>query len=288
MVSADQALSFNASTEASVNLIGSDSDSTSTPGQAISSSFSAGGASANASADSDLKLSTFATSSSFSPINPAGSTSVYNVNYSIVGNSAGVILPLTFNFSLTGDLHADPGPSGDGRSGVASAGFQYLIISPAGNIGGNAVATFQVFGNRFIPSTTASGFLPGIPLGINTLGIDTTFNLNIPVLTQTETTGFLTSSLVSSASSTQSNGANATSDFSNGLSLTSITVPADFNSVNLDNLFVVFDSGRTIKVTSDGNGNTSVPEPSSTLGLLAALSAFVTRSVLKRKEKGRC
>ena len=87
--------------------------------------------------------------------------------------------------------------------------------------------------------------------------------------------------------------ANATSDYSATLSLESITVPADFNAVDISGLSVVFDSGLTIPVTREGvlepepiqkHAPEPIPEPSSVLGTLI-VSAFSAYSLLKRKLK---
>lgn len=139
---------------------------------------------------------------------------------------------------------------------------------------------------------TTFGSIPvrGTPIEI---GFDSEFFFDTPIPVQAEVRegGFINTSLFASSSSSAN--ASAVTDYSNSLSLESITVPADFDAVDISSLSVAFDSGLTIPVTREGVLGPEpipgaepqpVPEPSAMLGSLVA-SAFGAYSLLKRKLK---
>ncbi len=126
------------------------------------------------------------------------------------------------------------------------------------------------------------GILPGVEAEI---GFDADFifdtSFSQPVLTDLRG-GVFSHSLNSTASASVSD-ASATSDYSATLSLESITVPVDFDAVDISGLSVVFDTGLTIPVTREGvSVPEPIPEPSSVLGTLI-VGAFGAYFLLKRK-----
>lgn len=104
-------------------------------------------------------------------------------------------------------------------------------------------------------------------------GFDTSFSLPLEVVDRGKINYFINTSANALLE------ASANSNYSSTLSLTSITVPEEFDAVDVDKLRVVFDSGFELPIqvesygTGNGNGDVpkSVPEPLTILGSATAL-----------------
>jgi hypothetical protein len=198
-----------------------------------------------------MYLRTYASSADSDLMYDAGAGAGFLSAFNIVGDPNDVVLPLSFDFSISGTLSATSAAGNE--DSVASAGIQYDVQTSADRFLGGATLTSQAG----IPTGATSGNLVGDVSLTGFTGITYTFDstFSLPVTLSGTEVDALSATLSSVASSTP--GASAYSDFSDTLDLTSITLPSGFTQVNPSDLQVVFDSGLTMPVT------TAVPEPAS-------------------------
>jgi hypothetical protein len=243
---------FTATAGASVNLISNPAmQKTDVAYTGVSNSASGDGRTALSTAGWDTIVGASTDSSGGALTNEASAAASFSSSFTVVGNTSGDPLPLTYHVHLEGILEASTSsvPPLVNYGSVANANFLLNVYGLTNHTFRSLTLTSQG-GSQTI--TDASGSNPYFG---NVVEIHSTIQL----ADQVTTLGYFSVALSSVASSSPIGSTFARSGFIDTAYLESITVPADFNTVDISGLSIVFDSGLTMPVT---RAVAAVPEPS--------------------------
>lgn len=218
-----------------------------TGASSVSASAAGNGASASSEANMDLALQTLATSDEAPATNNASANAIYASDYTILGNTADVEIPLTFNFAIAGNLSADSVniALGFGSAFVTFNVFVRSDVDTAPPTNGNVDVTVARGELRF----RSAGALDGLEAS-KTLVFENQFSIDM----NTEQAGRINAALTSTAATLPGGGSNGSS--SSSLVLESVTVPSAFGALDVSDIELVFDTGVTFDVFRQGDGET--------------------------------
>jgi len=279
LLDASAGMTFASTIEANatVNLVQSDSESNShSTQQLVSAQETAEGITAYSSASLLPSLSVFASSVGQHIGEADGNSSLQATFHVSPGmNLGGAPLVLSFNFELTGNLSVTPGNPSQGFSMAASevyftasalSGAAFASVS--GALG--SIAGITNGGGTYVDTLTSTGLFSGDTEG----SVSHSFSLPI-TLTPLHNDGTLSLFLNCTAFSSSTSAASC--DFSHALSLSSITI--EQGGLGTNDLFVAFDGGPLISVSSSNPSPTPAPEPQTWISVIFgyALVAVVRR-----------
>lgn len=275
-------------------LVGPYTQTSHDPNSTVSEIAVSGGAAGLSTASTDINLGAVGVSAGQGLSYNAGGSAGYSWTYSVAGDPSNTPIPLTFNFSLSGILVAFSGPDG-----TSSANVQFDVQTATQHVSAEAALTShdgeesEITTGKFEDTGISlhSPLDPQYTLKVfdAPISIEDT-SVGVHALVATLTTGATSSPGAFAESAYAATGTPGSDSFftldsfsgpggstvfppgfSGNVILSSVTVPASFNAIDVSALSVHFDSGMSMPVTVAAPN--AVPEPSA--GVLACAAALL-------------